>query len=309
MAATELFCEISQAGRRLITGLVLTLFFAAPGYAGDYEDLPKAVDAFAADVATSLKGQSVAIVPFLPLGPAVREKHLGEITAELLATRLIKTGGLTVIERAQLNKVLEETKLSLLGLTDAGNATKVGQMLGADLVIVGSVSETGDMISVSVRAVRVETGEAMAAWEARFPASTTQLLSEKYVVKRSRADAGFRSLLIPGWGQSYNGDDTKAIVFLGVGAALVGATAFEFYQYGKITDEYRASKTTPEAVRNYDRRVEANRLAYALVGITGAFWAGNAVEAFISGNSVPKVNVEAALPDSGGAGMQLAYRF
>lgn len=277
--------------------------------AADFADFPAVIASFVNDIAKSTQGKTIAVTPFLPLGPNVRDKRLGDIGAELLSTQLVKTGGPKVIERAQLDRIFEETKLSLIGLTDSGNATKVGQMAGADLIVVGSVSETGEFISVSVRAVDVATSEAVGAWEARFPASTTQLLSEKYVVKKSRGDAFFRSLLIPGWGQTYNGDDVKAGVFLGTWVALGGLSLVEVSRYNTALEDYDNAKSTPEAVKNYDR---ANKLKSERNIVIGAFllWMPvNALEAYLNGTSSSQVKVDIAAPVSGGSSLMLARRF
>lgn len=276
---------------------------------GTHADLPAAVDAVVADIVKKTQGRTLAVAPFLPLGPNVRERKLGDIAAELLATRLVKAGGVKVVERGQLDRILEETKLSLLGLTDAANASKVGQMLGADLVVVGSVSETGELISVSIRAVETGSSEAVAAWESRFPASTAELLSAKYVVQKSRSDALFRSLLIPGWGQSYNGDDTKAAVFFGTGLGLVGLSVVEYVRFNSARDEYRDAKNTPDAVNGYDRMVELNREKNIAYLVTGVFWGFNAAEAFINGTSASSVRVEASAAATGAPALQLAYRY
>ena len=298
---------------RLGALLAFAMFFSFVGVAraGDHADLQAAIDAFAQDVTLNTAGRTVAVAPFLPLGPNVREKKLGDIAAELLTTRLVKLGGVKVIERAQLDRILEETKLSLLGLTDAGNASKVGQMLGASTVIVGSISETGDKISLAVRAVDTASGEAQAAWEARFPASTTELLAAQYVVKKSRGDAFFRSLLVPGWGQSYNGDDVKAGVFLGSGLALVGVSVAETLRFNGARDDYRNAKNTPDAVSGYDRMSNLNREKKIAYLVTGVFWGFNAVEAFLSGTSASEVHVDlaATAPAHGGTGVALAYRY
>lgn len=277
--------------------------------AGAHADLPAAIDAVVADIVTKTQGRTLAVAPFLPLGPNVRERRLGDIAAELLATRLVKSGKVKVVERGQLDRILEETKLSLLGLTDAANASKVGQMLGADLVVVGSVSETGELISVSIRAVGTGSSEALAAWESRFPAATAELLSAKYVVQKSRSDALFRSLLIPGWGQSYNGDDTKAAVFFGTGLALVGFSVAEHVRFNAARDDYDAATNPTDAVRGYERMVDLDREKKIVWLATAVFWGFNAAEAFISGTSASSVRVEASAAPTGAPALQVAYRY
>ncbi len=277
-----------------------------------YADLDAAIDAFAKEIAAQTRGKAVAVAPFLPLGPEVREQRLGEIAGELLSTRLVGAGGPggpTVIERAQLDQILEEIKLSLLGLTDSKNASKVGQMLGAELVIVGSVAQTGDSISISARAVDTGSSEARLAWEARFPADTVGVLSEKYVVKRSRTDALFRSLLIPGWGQSYNGEDVKAGVFLGTGVALIGVSVIEYFRFEGARDDYRNATNTPSAIQGYDRMVDINRERNIVYAITGLFWGVNVADAFINGTSTSRISVEPTTVSRGGNGLQIAWRY
>jgi TolB-like protein len=300
------------AGEATAAAAAATAFAAtavAEERAASFADMPEAIDAFSKDVAAKTHGRTVAVAPFLPLGPNVRDKKLGDIAAELLATRLVKAGGPTVIERGQLDRILEETKLSLLGLTDAANASKVGQMVGADLVLVGSVSETGEQLSISVRAVDTATGEAQAAWEARFPAATTELLAAQYVVKKSRTDALFRSLLIPGWGQAYNDQDVKAGVFFGAGLGLVGLSVVETIRYNQSRDDYDNADSTPAAVASYDRMEDLDRERRIAYLVTGLFWGANAVEAFVSGSSSSSVRVEAAAPTGGGTGLQIAFRY
>jgi TolB-like protein len=294
---------------KAILAAVLMVGTTSSARAADFKDFPAVIESLSQDIAKTTQGKTVAVTPFLPLGPNVRDKRLGDIGAELLSTKLVKAGGPKVIERAQLDKILEETKLSLLGLTDSGNATKVGQMAGADLIVVGSVSETGEFISVSVRAVDVGTSEAIGAWDARFPASTTQLLSEQYVVKKSRGDALFRSLLVPGWGQSYNGDDVKAGVFFGTWVVLGGVTAVEYVRFNNAKKDYEDAKTSPKAIQNYDSMVSLNREKGIALGALLLWMPISAAEAFVNGSSSTQVKVDIAAPVSGGSGIMLAKRF
>ena len=48
-----------------------------------------------------------------------------------------------VIERKEIDKVIEEQKLGLSGMVTAETAPAVGKLLGVDLLVVGSVSELG----------------------------------------------------------------------------------------------------------------------------------------------------------------------
>jgi len=69
--------------------------------------------------------------------------HLGAGVADMLVTALVKSGKFIVIERAELDKVLNEQKLGESGLVTPESAPKIGKLLGAELFVVGSVSEFG----------------------------------------------------------------------------------------------------------------------------------------------------------------------
>jgi len=77
----------------------------------------------------------VAVLPFK--GPT---EHIGISVSDMFVTEVLKSGRYELVERSQMAKVLGETELALSGLTSA-KAAEVAQMIGADGVIIGSVSE------------------------------------------------------------------------------------------------------------------------------------------------------------------------
>ena len=67
--------------------------------------------------------------------------NIGDGMSEMLTTELIKTGRFVVIERQALQDVVDEQKLGQSGLVQKETAAKIGQLLGAQIVIRGVVSE------------------------------------------------------------------------------------------------------------------------------------------------------------------------
>ncbi len=67
--------------------------------------------------------------------------NLGEGMADQLATALIKTGRFVVVERQALQEVLGEQELGQTGLVRKETAAKVGQVIGAQILIRGAVTE------------------------------------------------------------------------------------------------------------------------------------------------------------------------
>lgn len=105
----------------------------------------------------------VAVLDFQLHGEGYETQDMGKIVAEWLITALVRDGRFEVIERRLLEKILTEQKLGLSGILDEGSASKLGQMLGAKVVISGSVMSLKGQIEVNARIIDVQTGSVIAA--------------------------------------------------------------------------------------------------------------------------------------------------
>lgn len=72
-----------------------------------------------------------------------RYAGIGAGVADMLATALVKSGKFSVIERQDLDKVFTEQHLGQSGAVTPESAAKIGKILGAELLVIGSVSEFG----------------------------------------------------------------------------------------------------------------------------------------------------------------------
>lgn len=81
--------------------------------------------------------RKVAVMPF-----KAETELIGSSVSDQVVTELLRTGRYELIERSQIARVLGEQELALAGLS-AGRAAEVGAMLGADGVVIGTVSEYG----------------------------------------------------------------------------------------------------------------------------------------------------------------------
>lgn len=79
-----------------------------------------------------------------------------------LYTAMIQRG-MDVVERDKLTQVLKEQKKEWSGLFDLSSAAKLGELLGVEAVLIGSVSDQGEQLSIRARLVDVETAQAIAA--------------------------------------------------------------------------------------------------------------------------------------------------
>jgi curli biogenesis system outer membrane secretion channel CsgG len=69
--------------------------------------------------------------------------NIGSGLADMLVTSLVESKKFIVIEREELENILKEQGLGMSGAVTPQSAAKVGQLLGIELMITGSVSEFG----------------------------------------------------------------------------------------------------------------------------------------------------------------------
>jgi hypothetical protein len=101
-----------------------------------------------------------------PAGIAAQAEYLGsQLALAASGSKLF-----TVVERKDLQAILKELELQLSGLADEGAAAKVGKLLGADVLVSGTVFRKGDVYEVFLKLVRVETAEVLSATKAKISA-------------------------------------------------------------------------------------------------------------------------------------------
>ena len=125
-----------------------------------------------AQAATSLR---VVVLPFQNLTGKSEDQWLGESFAESLTMGLLKVEALQVIERAQISQILREQQFGQTGLVDEGTAPRLGKLVGAEVVILGSYQKVGEQIQANVRFVHLETGQVNKKWATQVEGSLNQL--------------------------------------------------------------------------------------------------------------------------------------
>lgn len=70
-------------------------------------------------------------------------QNVGRGMSDMLVTALIQSKKFIVIERAQLEKVMNEQALGQTGAVNPQTAAKIGQVLGVSYIVTGSVTEFG----------------------------------------------------------------------------------------------------------------------------------------------------------------------
>ena len=90
-------------------------------------------------------------------------KDVAKYVQEDVTTALVNSGQFNVVERAKLKSVLEELQMAQAGLIDPASVKQVGKLLGADIILTGTLAPTGDEWNVNLRVINTETGLIAAA--------------------------------------------------------------------------------------------------------------------------------------------------
>ncbi len=116
----------------------------------------------------SLSAHAAAPVPTRPtvavlyLDYAGQDEDLAALRkgfTQMLISDLSQSDKLTLVERVQLEAVMDELKLGQTRAIDGATAAKVGKLLGARYLVLGGYFEFAGSLRVDVRVVHVETGK------------------------------------------------------------------------------------------------------------------------------------------------------
>jgi curli biogenesis system outer membrane secretion channel CsgG len=116
--------------------------------------------------------KKVTVLDFTDLDGNTSE--IGKYVAEQLTVDFVlKKRDFSVLDRANLKKIMDEHKLTASGLVDPENAKKLGMFAGVDAMIFGKTVPAGDKISVTATIVTTDTAEIIGGGKASFKNDST----------------------------------------------------------------------------------------------------------------------------------------
>ena len=130
---------------------------------------------------------------------------IGKGVAAQLLSDLAQNGTYTVLERAQLDRILNEQNLQQDARSDASSAARLGRLLGVDAIIIGSITtfqredkninlgmrrETKATVAIDARIVQIGTGEILAVAHGRGESKRARMKTDddNHPVYRSGQD-------------------------------------------------------------------------------------------------------------------------
>jgi len=96
--------------------------------------------------------------------------------ADRLRSALVNLERFSVVERGQMNAILEEQGFSQSGCVSSECAIEAGRLLGVRLMATGDVGKIGDVFTIDVRVFDVTTGKIIRAIEKNYQGNVAGLL-------------------------------------------------------------------------------------------------------------------------------------
>ncbi len=139
-----------------------------------------------ADKSNTKNSKTVAISAF-PHSDGTCSELSNYIVDELVLSIFTDASGLQVIERSQLEVIFSEIELGQSGKLELVTAKHLGNLLGVDTLVVGSITTLGDQLRIFARLIETETGKVFSGAATTVPRTDTI----KELAKKSISGCGF----------------------------------------------------------------------------------------------------------------------
>jgi len=118
---------------------------------------------------------------------------VGKGVATVLVSELVRNGTYTVMERAEVDRILSEQNFQQGARADASTAAKLGRLLGVDAIIIGSITqfqredkninlglrkETKATVAIDARIVQIGTGEILGVAQGKGESKRARMKTE-----------------------------------------------------------------------------------------------------------------------------------
>lgn len=134
--------------------IIIILFLCLYGTTGRADEVDDAMKTLSRKIISSYQKlpeaksrNNVAVLDFENKSMLATRYNLGVAFSEMMTQHMVRyRNDLNVIERSELGAILREKELKMTGIAGDEDASSYGEVLGADLLIVGSVLEAGGMV-------------------------------------------------------------------------------------------------------------------------------------------------------------------
>jgi len=121
------------------------------------------------------QAENVAVLNFDALGMAPAE---AAALTERFRSELFQTKAFTVLERDRMDAVLQEQGFQQTGCTSNDCMVAIGQLLNVKQIFAGSVSQFGNLFTVMIRLIDVESGKIVNSHDMDFSGGKEKMITE-----------------------------------------------------------------------------------------------------------------------------------
>lgn len=257
--------RVWSAALTMAVGVVLTspsASLAEPGRSAMVVELRHACDAIVA---------GVRALPPLQRTPFIQVAALAGDTDQATASlRRVLTDYLAV---ACLHRTYGYEVAMGEGTAGSGRA--------ADLRVTGEVSRGPTTYLVSAQIVDVASSRSVSAVMHPLPIDAADAYVDFMLRRRTPAAAALRSAALPGWGQLYNDELTKGVLFIAAESLLIGAAVGFYAAHLDAWHSYHSDVV--EVVPRHDAGDRYQVLTQITLGLAAAVWVGSILDAWLEG--------------------------
>ena len=134
----------------------------------------------ASELMNKIQSDKKASCAFVALTSDNNDKTTENYITDALTEAVFYLNKVRIVERSNLQKILEEQKFQASGLVDENSAKEIGKIAGVDYVCYGTLKRSGEMFSVNSRIVDVQSGEVVAI-------SRGDIRKDKYIIDNENA--------------------------------------------------------------------------------------------------------------------------
>ena len=220
--------------------------------------------------------QTVAVIDFDASG--ISQLEATSLTNRF-RTAVGDVGAMRLVERGMMEEVLQEQGFQQTGCTSEECAVEVGQLLGVQNMIGGSIGRVGETFTLDVRMISVQSGISLMTKQKTYAGKIDGLIIEVEVLayelygttvpdelearrktgvpvaavavaQKTRMGAVIRSMAVPGLGQFYSGSKLFGTGFLVGELAVAGLFYTTYTAYQTATDDYNGFQSLYDSERD-----------------------------------------------------------
>jgi len=167
-------CMLLGGGGPSSDGTATTAESAETGKASGADESDKSDEAASSESeesseqkSTEAESAAVANVKKVYIGISDFDIHSKDETLQALADDIpqtltrafVNSRYIKPVDRQEFDKIFEEIKLSMSGISDEKTAVEAGKVIGAEYILLGSFIKLGNKVKITCRMVRTETSE------------------------------------------------------------------------------------------------------------------------------------------------------